>query len=214
MNWSFTHLFSCKVNSGNVYMLTFSYVLSNFTLLFFVCWLLFTQQRCGFSAGGLKACFRFFFLCGSVSLTKVRDDKFILFRFGCGSLIHVFFFHYREHTNIFSLIDCRNNITAKEIKYSCDESYVDNMILLQRHLLSQICGSICCTDPLWMWEKLKKALASGVDQQSAECKHFLLLTVFLKCYIFTLLCNKWDDLVLKRIITASCLFDIFKMRLH
>lgn len=213
MNWSFSHLFSCKVNSGNVYMLTFSYVLSNFTLLFFVCWLLFTQQRCGFSAGGLKACSRFFFLCGSVSLTEVRDDKFILFRFGCGSLIH-FFFHYREHTNTFSLIDCRNNITAKEIQYSCDESYVDNMILLQKYLLWQICGSIGCTDPLWMREKLKKALASGVDQQSAECKHFLLLTVFLKCYMFTLLCNKWDDLLLKRIITASCLFDIFKTRLH
>lgn len=92
----FTFIF---LQSGNVYMLTFSYVLSNFTLLFFVCWLLFTQQRCGFSAGGLKACSRFFFLCGSVSLTKVRDDKFILFRFCCGSLIHFFFITENTQTH-------------------------------------------------------------------------------------------------------------------
>lgn len=183
---------------------------------------------------------RFYFLCvgccsrsrGAVSLQE--DWKLVLASFSCvvlwvwpkwetinlscSDLVvahwYMFFFHYREHTNTFSLIDYRNNITAKEIKYLCDESYVDNMILLQRHLLSQICGSIGCTDPLWMWEKLKKALASGVDQQSVSRKYFLLLTVFIKCYIFTLLCNKWDDLLLKRIITASCLFDIFKTRLH
>lgn len=204
----FTFIF---LQSGNVYTLTFSYVLSNFTLLFFVCWLLFTQQRCGFSAGGLKACS---FSCVVLWVWP----KWETINLSCSDLVvahwYMFFFHYREHTNTFSLIDYRNNITAKEIKYSCDESYVDNMILLQRHLLSQICGSICCTEPLWMWEKLKKALASGVDQQSISRKNFLLLTVFLKCYIFTLLCNKWDDLLLKRIITASCLFDIFKTRLH
>lgn len=163
----------------------------------------------------------FYFLCvgccsrsrGAVSLQE--DWKLVLASFSCVVLwvwpkwetinlscsdlvvahwYMFFFFHYREHTNTFSLIDCRNNITAKEIKYSCDESYVDNMILLQRHLLSQICGSICCTDPLWMWEKLKKALASGVDQQSVSRKYFLLLTVFLKCYMFTLLCEmRWSS---------------------
>lgn len=120
----------------------------NLFFYFFVCWLLLMQQRCGFSAGGLKACSYFFFLCGSVGLTKVRDDKFILFRFGCGSLIHDFFFHYREHTNTFSLIDCRNNITAKEIQYWCDKCYVDNMILLQKYLLSLCITTFkCYVDP-------------------------------------------------------------------
>lgn len=142
----------------------------------------------------------FYFLCvgccsrsrGAVSLQE--DWKLVLFpvwfcefdqkwetiNLSCSDLVvahwYMFFFHYREHTNTFSLIDCRNNITAKEIKYSCDECYVDNMILLQKYLLCQICGSIGCTEPLWMREKLKKALASGVDQQSAECKQKELLT--------------------------------------
>lgn len=97
----------------------------------------------------------FYFLCvgccsrsrGAVSLQE--DWKLVLFpvwfcefdqkwetiNLSCSDLVvaHwcMFFFHYREHTHTFSLIDCRNNITAKKIQYSCDESYVDNMILLQ-----------------------------------------------------------------------------------